>query len=115
MNYEESTTTEPTPEGAFAQAPAAPVADTNHRLAAAREFAEQQYDKIRRATAHQVNQVRQYTATARHQINEGWDHTCAKAKDLHKTGENYVRENPTGTVLGALGVGVLLGLILGRR
>ena len=35
-----------------------------------------------------------------------------KARELHLTAEDYVRENPTKTVLGALGVGVIIGLIL---
>ena len=41
--------------------------------------------------------------------------TCDKARELHKAGEAYVKENPTSTVMGALGVGVILGLLLGGR
>ncbi|MGJ8656238.1 MAG: DUF883 family protein [Akkermansiaceae bacterium] len=37
-----------------------------------------------------------------------------KAKELHTTAEDYVRENPTKAVLGAVGVGVIIGLILRR-
>ena len=97
---------------------AAPVAavsssDSQNRLSAAAEFAREQYERVRRATAAQVEHVRQYTQDARRQINEGWDATRAKAADLHKAGEEYVRSNPTGSVLGALGIGLLLGLLLG--
>lgn len=102
----------------------APTSDSQNRLSAAREFACEQYEKLRRATADQVENVRQYTKEARRQLNEGWDVTRAKAKegwdvtrtkakDLHKAGEEYVKENPTTSVLGALGVGMLLGLLLG--
>ena len=108
MNTDEpiQTTTAPVPEPA-------PTADACDRLEAARRFAGEQYDKVRAIAGEQLEHVRTYTAGARKQINEGWDATCSKAKDLHKAGEAYVKENPTGTVLGALGVGVILGLLLG--
>lgn len=101
-----------------------PSSDTQNRLSAARDFACEQYEKLRRITADQLENVRQYTRDARRQINEswdatrtkakeGWDVTRAKAKDLHQAGEEYVKENPTTSVLGALGVGIILGLLLG--
>lgn len=45
--------------------------------------------------------------TAQHQ----WDETRVKAKEIHVTAEDYIRQNPTKAVLGALGVGFLIGLI----
>lgn len=98
----------PTPEPA-------PSSDTQNRLSAAREFASEQYEKLRRVTADQLENVRRYTQDARRQLNEGWDVTRTKAKDLHRAGEEYVKANPTTSVLGALGVGLLLGLLLGSR
>ena len=92
---------------------AAPSPDTKNRLEAAREFAVEQYEKIRRAAAAQFETVRKYTKEARAKINDGWDVTCSKAKELHKAGEEYVKANPTTSVLGALGLGVLVGLLLG--
>lgn len=92
---------------------AAPSCDTKDRLAAAREYAVAQYEKIRRAAVQQFDHVRKYTQDAREQINEGWDATRTKAKDLHKAGEEYVKAHPTGTVLGGLGVGIIIGLLLG--
>lgn len=109
----------------IAPAPApAPTADAAERLNAAREFASEQYEKVVRAAAAQMESVRgytdeamknarEYTEEARKQLNEGWDVTCDKAKELHQAGEAYVKENPTGAVLGALGVGVIIGLLLG--
>ena len=93
----------------------APSSDTQKRLSAAREFASEQYEKLRRATADQVENVRRYTQDARRQLHEGWDATRNKAKDLHHAGEEYVKANPTTSVLGALGVGLVLGLLLGSR
>lgn len=46
--------------------------------------------------------------------SEQWQDTRVKAKELHVTAEDYVRQNPTKCVLGALGVGFLIGLIARR-
>lgn len=101
------------PEVVPAPAPEpAPSSDARKRLDAARLFAAEQYEKVRAATAEQFEHVRSYTTDARRQINEGWDETYKKAQELHKAGEEYVKANPTGTVLGALGVGLILGLLL---
>ncbi len=110
-----------------AGAPApAPTTDACDRLNAARQYASEQYEKIRRAAAEQMVHVREYADQARAQLNEGWDKarvqmnegwdkTRAAAREYHKTGEEYVKENPTASVLGALGIGVLIGLVLGGR
>ncbi len=37
-----------------------------------------------------------------------------KAKEFHVSAEDYIKENPTKSVLGAVGVGVIIGLILRR-
>ena len=92
---------------------ATPTPDSQNRLSAARDYACQQYEKLRRAAASQVETVRNYTQDARRQLNEGWNVTRAKAKDFHKAGEDYVKANPTSSVLYALGAGLLLGLLLG--
>lgn len=91
----------------------APTTDACDRLTAARKYACEQYEKLCTVASEQMDSVRHYTEQARRQVNEGWDVTCSKAKELHKAGEAYVKENPTGSVLGALGVGVLVGLLLG--
>lgn len=103
-------TAQPVADGMVAVAPSS---DTKDRLAAAREYAVAQYEKIRRAAAGQMENVRKYTQEAKQQINAGWDVTCSKAKDLHKAGEEFVKAHPTGSVLGSLGVGLLVGLLLG--
>ncbi len=138
MENEEMNASPAAPEVAPAPvAQPAPSEDSRIRLDAARQFAEEQYDKLRRATAEQMENVRGYTEEARrqlhegwdearrhlndgweearHHINEGWDEARSKAKDLHQAGEEYVRSNPTGSILGAVGVGIILGLLIGGR
>lgn len=46
--------------------------------------------------------------------NEQWHDTRVKAKELHVTAEDYIRQNPTKCVLSALGAGFLIGLIVRR-
>jgi ElaB/YqjD/DUF883 family membrane-anchored ribosome-binding protein len=46
--------------------------------------------------------------------NEQWHGTCDRAKELQVTAEDYIRQNPAKAVLGALGVGFLIGLIVRR-
>ena len=48
---------------------------------------------------------------AKQQAQQQWDDTRVKAKEIHVTAEDYIRQNPTKAVLGALGVGFLIGLI----
>lgn len=50
----------------------------------------------------------------RESANEQWQDTRVKAKELHVTAEDYIRQNPTKCVLSALGLGFLIGLIVRR-
>ena len=45
---------------------------------------------------------------------EQWENTRVRAKELHVSAEDYIRENPTKCVLGALGIGFIAGLIMRR-
>lgn len=45
---------------------------------------------------------------------EQWHDTRVRAKELHVTAEDYIRQNPTKCVLSALGAGFLVGLIVRR-
>ena len=75
----------------------------DHYKAAATEKAEH-YKAVATEKATQGKQ------SAQHQ----WDETRVKAKEMHVTAEDYIRQNPTKAVLGALGVGFLVGLITRR-
>jgi ElaB/YqjD/DUF883 family membrane-anchored ribosome-binding protein len=48
---------------------------------------------------------------ARESAQHQWEETRVKAKEIHVTAEDYIRQNPTKAVLGALGIGFLIGLI----
>ena len=54
-----------------------------------------------------TDKVQHARVTAQHQ----WEETRVKAKEIHITAEDYIRQNPTKAVLGALGIGFLIGLI----
>ena len=54
-----------------------------------------------------TDKAQQVKETAQHQ----WEETRVKAKEIHVTAEDYIRQNPTKAVLGALGIGFLIGLI----
>jgi ElaB/YqjD/DUF883 family membrane-anchored ribosome-binding protein len=54
-----------------------------------------------------TEKVQHAKETAHHQ----WEETRVKAKEIHVTAEDYIRQNPTKAVLGALGIGFLIGLI----
>lgn len=51
---------------------------------------------------------------AKEVAQQQWDETRVRAKEIHVTAEDYIRQNPTKAVLGALGVGFLIGLIVRR-
>jgi ElaB/YqjD/DUF883 family membrane-anchored ribosome-binding protein len=62
-------------------------------------------EALKTAAAEKVQFLRE---EALHQ----WDETRVKAKEIHVTTEDYIRQNPTKAVLGALGIGFLIGLIV---
>lgn len=64
----------------------------------------QQFKASATEKAHQFRE----TAT------EKWQDGRVHAKELHGTAEDYVRQNPTKSVLIALGTGFLVGLIVRR-
>jgi ElaB/YqjD/DUF883 family membrane-anchored ribosome-binding protein len=72
-----------------------------------------------KATATEKAQVFKSAATdkavhLRESANEQWQDTRVKAKELQVTAEDYIRENPTKSVLSALAAGFLIGLIVRR-
>ena len=55
--------------------------------------------------------VEEYSGTA----EQVWDETKERVRTFKEDADEYVRENPTKTVLTALGIGFVLGLITFRR
>lgn len=83
-----------------------------------REVASEKASQFK-ATAAEKAEALKHKASDRAQqfrsaATEQWQDTRVKAKELHVSAEDYIRENPTKSVLGALGVGFLVGLILRR-
>ena len=54
-------------------------------------------------------------AAARERLVDTEDDALRQARELVSNGEEYVRQNPWAAVGIAAGVGVLVGLLLGRR
>ncbi len=54
-------------------------------------------------------------AAARERLVDAEEDALKQARELVTSGEEYVRENPWAAVGIAAGVGVLVGLLLGRR
>lgn len=48
---------------------------------------------------------------AKETAQKQWNETRVKAKEIQVTAEDYIRQNPTKSVLYALGAGFLIGLI----
>lgn len=101
------------PEGGFTNAPSVSEAANDLRNAAAakanklREVASEKAAAFKNAAGKQASQFKENAA-------EQWDNTRTRAKELHGSAEDYIRENPTKCVLGALGIGFLAGLIMRR-
>jgi ElaB/YqjD/DUF883 family membrane-anchored ribosome-binding protein len=64
-------------------------------------------DSIRGGAGETADQIREVAS-------EQWQETRLKAKQLHLSMEDYIRENPTKSVLTALGTGFVLGLLIRR-
>jgi ElaB/YqjD/DUF883 family membrane-anchored ribosome-binding protein len=113
-------------------ATASPEAAANELRAAASEFAKstsQQaanvkdcaIDAANALKASAVQKAEHFKSVAtekashvRDVAQQQWDETRVRAKEIHVTTEDYIRQNPTKAVLGALGVGFLIGLIVRR-
>jgi ElaB/YqjD/DUF883 family membrane-anchored ribosome-binding protein len=130
-----SSTDQLNPDAGFTTTPSVSQAANDLRLAAgekAKEFihtAEASANQFKDRAVESAQQFRQ-TATIKaaqlktaateqaahlkENATEQWNQTRVKAKEMHGTAEDYIRENPTKCVLSALGVGFLLGLILRR-
>lgn len=72
-----------------------------------KQSASEQADVLRIAAAERAQRLQDSAA-------EQWRDTRVKGKEIQVTAEDYIRQNPTKCVLGALGLGVLIGLIVRR-
>lgn len=78
--------------------------------AKARQFAksvERQAGEVSDAATDKADQLRKAAET-------GWEEAKVRVQDLFQEGDAYVRENPGKSVVTALGVGFVLGLLFRR-
>lgn len=74
-----------------------------------------QYKDAASERAHQFSdQAKESSQHLRHIAEEQWEDKRIKAGVLKAETEDYIRDNPTQTILAAVGVGFLLGLFMRR-
>lgn len=112
------------PEAGFTQTPSIGQAANDLRAAAgekAREIVHTAESKAAVLKERAVESAQQFRETATQKATalkatatEQWQDTRVRAKELHVTAEDYIRQNPSKCVLSALGLGFLIGLIVRR-
>jgi ElaB/YqjD/DUF883 family membrane-anchored ribosome-binding protein len=112
------------PEAGFTQTPSIGQAANDLRAAAgekARELVHTAESKAAALKERAVESAQHFRETANQKAGalkvsatEQWEDTRVRAKELHVTAEDYIRQNPTKCVLSALGMGFLIGLIVRR-
>lgn len=94
------------------------IKDLSAQAATLKEKAIESASHFRDVTTEKAREARNAASEKATQFkeiaNEQWGDTREKAMELHQIAEDYVREHPTKCVLGALGVGFLIGLIVRR-
>jgi ElaB/YqjD/DUF883 family membrane-anchored ribosome-binding protein len=108
------------PETGFVQAPSASQAANDLRAA----IEEKGNSFISTATnikdkaVEKAAQFREITtekaAILKDKASDQWQETRVKVSEYHNTAEDYIREHPTKCVVGALGLGFIIGLIVRR-
>ena len=102
------------PEAGFtSQNPSIGQAANDLRAAAgekAREFVHAAENKANELKERATSKAQHLKETA----NTQWQDTRVRARELHVTAEDYIRQNPTKCVVSALGLGFLIGLIVRR-
>lgn len=88
------------------------------KAARLRDFAGEKASGLKVAATEKIEAIREGAGETAGQLREAaserWQDTREKAKELHGSMEEYIRENPTKSVLTAVGVGFVIGLIVRR-
>ena len=88
------------------------------KAAALKDRAVESAQHLRATATERASAIRssatEHAQHMRDTATEQWDHTCERAKEWHVTTEDYIRQNPTKSVLCAVGLGFLIGLIVRR-
>jgi len=124
MSKSDASTDNLDPEAGFTASPSVSQAANDLRHAAgdkAKDLmntAEVKAAQLRQTAAEKATAFKTAATTQASQLkdsaNEQWEHTRVKAKEYHTTAEDYIRENPTKSVLCAMGIGFLAGLVMRR-
>lgn len=81
----------------------------------AQDTAQRTTDKLRDAVSHAQHNVQDAAGTVRDTAVQAAETTADHARGLQGDFDSAVRRNPTVAVLGALGVGIFVGLALTKR
>lgn len=115
------------PQGGFTTAnPSPSISQAAHDLRAAatdkaREIKHTASDKAAEIKDKALTGVQNFKSAANDKAqhfkecaSQQWQDSRVKAKEFQVTAEDYIRQNPTKCVIGALGAGFLIGLIARR-
>ncbi|MEN8774166.1 MAG: DUF883 C-terminal domain-containing protein [Akkermansiaceae bacterium] len=90
----------------------------SQKAAQLRDFAGGKASDLKSVASEKIGVIREGAGeTASHlrgAATDQWEDTREKARELHVTMEDYVRENPTKAVLAAAGAGFVIGLLIRR-
>lgn len=88
------------------------------KAAQLRDFAGEKASGLKSVASEKIEAIREGAGEKaghlRGAASEQWQDTRVKARELHVSMEDYVRENPTKAVLAAAGAGFVLGLLIRR-
>jgi ElaB/YqjD/DUF883 family membrane-anchored ribosome-binding protein len=94
------------------------IKDLAHQAGAIKDKALESASHFRETAAESASAFKasavEKAAHFREVAQEQWTDTREKAREVHISTEAYIREHPTKCVLGALGIGFLIGLIARR-
>ena len=83
-----------------------------------RDYAGDKASELKSVATERIEAIRDGAGETAGQLRgaatDQWKDTREKARELHITVEDYVRENPTKAVLAAAGAGFVLGLLIRR-
>ncbi|MCX6867907.1 MAG: hypothetical protein NTV46_17160 [Verrucomicrobia bacterium] len=94
------------------------VQSAETKAAALKERAVESAQHFRDGAAVKASALKAVTTEKAQHLKESasdqWEDTRVKARELHVTAEDYIRQNPTKCVVSALALGFLIGLIVRR-
>ena len=72
-------------------------------------------DSLRQSVVHLKEDAKEVAHEAGHKVRELYDAAAHEARDVSATAEKQIRQHPIAATAGALGIGVLLGMLFRRR